>query len=140
MKTGPWTHASYSKNGEKAIQCRFRLAKQQVCTTYVTFSLPSLHDYHVKLFHGLWMTQCRDFLFLFVWTIGCPTNLSPWSFSCISLKNVSKFCPWSCQLIRVFPFQLITGDISWFYVFQNSLIIHKSETKDMATLFLCPIL
>ena len=30
-KTGPsWTYASYSKNGEKAIQCSFRLAKQQV--------------------------------------------------------------------------------------------------------------
>ena len=28
-KTGPsWTYASYSKNGEKAIQCRLRLAKQ----------------------------------------------------------------------------------------------------------------
>ena len=91
MKTGPWTHASYSKNGEKAIQCGFRLAKQQVCTTYLTFSLPSLHDYHVKLFHVLWMTQYKDFLFLFVWTIGCPTNLSLRSFSCISLKNISKF-------------------------------------------------
>ena len=28
VKTGPsWTHARYSKNGEKAIQCRLRLGK-----------------------------------------------------------------------------------------------------------------
>ena len=26
VQTGPWTHASYSKNGEKAIQWRFRLS------------------------------------------------------------------------------------------------------------------
>ena len=138
MKTGPWTHASYSKNGEKAIQCGFRLAKQQVCTTYLTFSLPSLHDYHMKLFHVLWMTQYEWIFFFYLSELlaarpTCHHNLFLAFLSKMSLNFVLRAAN---LLIRVFPFQLI----SWFYVFKNSLIIHKEKTKDMATLFLCPIL
>ena len=46
VKTGPsWTHASYSKNGEKTnIQCRFTLGKQQVCTCITLFR--TFYRYH----------------------------------------------------------------------------------------------
>ena len=67
VKTGPsWTHASYSKNGEKTnIQCRFTLGKQQVCTCITLFCtlflLLSLYSYHTKLpklFHVLHFCVC----------------------------------------------------------------------------------
>ena len=48
-KTGPsWTYASYSKNGEKAIQCRLRLAKQQV---YKCISLFHCHHYMTTMWN-----------------------------------------------------------------------------------------
>ena len=68
MKTGPWTHASYGKNDEKAMQCRFTLGTQQVCTYYHTFSYIlslSLYNYmyHTKLpklFHVLHFCVCMN--------------------------------------------------------------------------------
>ena len=69
VKTGPsWTHASYSKNGEKTnIQCRFTLGKQQVCTCITLFCtlflLLSLYSYHTKLpklFHVLHFCVCMN--------------------------------------------------------------------------------
>ena len=93
VKTGPWTYASYSKNGEKAMQCRFTLGKQQVCTYYHTFSYIlslSLYNYmyHTKLpklFHVLHFCVCMNdtrqkFSFCFS-ELRYMYMYSPWDFN-----------------------------------------------------------
>ena len=59
-----------NENGKKAK--RFRLAKQQLCTLFLYLSLPSLHDYNVKVPN---FTFCRGreqkttTFFFFSWTL-----------------------------------------------------------------------
>ena len=75
VKTGPWTHASYSKNGQKTMQSRFTSAKQQVCTCITLFR--TFYHYHdtattqnflncfmFYIFVSVWMTQDKNFLFV----------------------------------------------------------------------------
>ena len=103
VKTGPWTHASYSKNGEKTnIQCRFTLGKQQVCTCITLFR--TFYRYHYTattqnflncfmfyIFVSVWMTQDKNFLFV---SLNLVYMYSPWDFNerkaCQRLAN----CTW----------------------------------------------
>ena len=83
VKTEPWTHASYmyNKNGEKTMQCRFTLGKQQVCTcitlfhTFYCYHYTCNYMYPTKLpkiivwrftllWLYIWTTQDKNFLFV----------------------------------------------------------------------------
>ena len=104
VKTGPWTHASYSKNGEKTnIQCRFTLGKQQVCTCitlfctlFLSLSLYSYHTklpklFHVYIFVSVWMTQHKNFVFV---SLTLVYIYSHWDFNerkaCQHLANCTR--------------------------------------------------
>ena len=63
VQTGPWTHASYSKNGEKTIQCRFTLANNKF-GMYHTFSYINFYHYH-------YTTTTQNFPNCFIFTFLC---------------------------------------------------------------------
>ena len=71
VKTGPsWTYASYSKNGGKGNTLQVQISKTTSLHVYLTFSLPSLHDYHVKLFYE-WH-KANSFFFYLSELSYCP--------------------------------------------------------------------
>ena len=71
-KTGPsWTYASYSKNGEKAIQCRFRLAKQQV---YKCISLFHCHHCMTTMWNYFMFYELHKASIFFFYLSGAPNG------------------------------------------------------------------
>ena len=103
VKTGPWTHASYSKNGEKTMQCRFTLGTQQVCSCITLFH--TFYRYHYTattqnflncfmfyIFVSVWMTQHKNFV---VVSLTLVYMYSPWDFkerkACQCLANFTRW-------------------------------------------------
>ena len=103
VNTGPWTHLSYNKNGEKTRQCRFTLGKQQVCTCITLFR--TFYHYHYTattqnflncfmfyIFLSVWMTQDKNFVFV---SLNLVYMYSPWDFNerkaCQHLANCTRW-------------------------------------------------
>ena len=106
VKTGPsWTHASYSKNGEKTnIQCRFTFnRKQQVCTCITLFR--TFYRYH-------YTATTQNFLncFMFYIFVSVHMNDTRQKFCCCfsELTVVYMYSPWdfnerkACQCLANF--------------------------------------